>query len=308
MLDNPKKLAIIIPAYKDTFLQAALESIAAQTCQEFTLYIGDDCSPYSIKEIVDKYRDQMDIVYKRFEENLGGRDLVAQWERCIAMSIKEPYMWLFSDDDIMEPTCVELFYKELEKTNRYYDLYHFDVKIINNQGEITKNSKPYPQDLDCLSFYKGKLKGVFHSLVVENIFTRDVYNKNHGFKNFDLAWGSDTATWTIFSADKGFHSIHGAYVLWRSSDQNITPDLSSHIVSRKVKSLLAFFEWGISFFKQRRQNVLYTNIRAYINRLGRFQHYILDKEFQDATHQFCKTHNIPWLYWPIYYVIKYKKQ
>ena len=80
------RLAIVIPTYKATFLPAALDSIAAQTCKDFTLYVGDDCSPEPIGDIVEQYRDKIDLVYQRFDTNLGGKDLVAQWERCIAMS------------------------------------------------------------------------------------------------------------------------------------------------------------------------------------------------------------------------------
>jgi glycosyltransferase involved in cell wall biosynthesis len=69
-----KQLAIIIPAYKATFLPAALDSIAAQTCQDFTLYIGDDCSPEPIGSIVEQYKDRIELVYQRFDTNLGGKD------------------------------------------------------------------------------------------------------------------------------------------------------------------------------------------------------------------------------------------
>ena len=99
-------LAIVIPAYKSTFLAAALDSIAAQTCKDFILYIGDDCSPNNLGEIVDGYRDKINLVYKRFDTNLGGKDLVAQWERCIDMTQGEDWLWLFSDDDVMEKNCV----------------------------------------------------------------------------------------------------------------------------------------------------------------------------------------------------------
>ena len=110
------KLAIIIPAYKATFLPAALDSIAVQTCKDFTLYVGDDCSPEPIGNIVEQYKDKIKLVYQRFDTNLGGKDLVAQWERCIAMSKDEPYIWLFSDDDVMEPNCVEQLLKQIETT------------------------------------------------------------------------------------------------------------------------------------------------------------------------------------------------
>ena len=49
-----KKLAIIIPAYKPRFLQETLDSIAKQNSHEFTEYIGDDASPYTLDTIVDR--------------------------------------------------------------------------------------------------------------------------------------------------------------------------------------------------------------------------------------------------------------
>ena len=127
------RLAIVIPAYKATFLPAALDSIAIQTCKEFTLYVGDDCSPEPIGSIVEQYKDKVNLVYQRFDTNLGGKDLVAQWGRCIAMSREEPYIWLFSDDDVMEPNCVEELLRQIEKTEGYYDVYHFNVDIINER-------------------------------------------------------------------------------------------------------------------------------------------------------------------------------
>ena len=48
-------IAIVIPAYKDTFLTETLESISNQTDKDFTLYIGDDNSPYQLLDIVNKY-------------------------------------------------------------------------------------------------------------------------------------------------------------------------------------------------------------------------------------------------------------
>ena len=80
-----KELAIIIPAYKGRFLGAALDSLARQSCMDFTVYVGDDCSPEDIGEIVSKYAGSIDIVYRKFEDNLGGTDLSAHWERAMCV-------------------------------------------------------------------------------------------------------------------------------------------------------------------------------------------------------------------------------
>ena len=66
-----KKLAIIIPAYKPRFLQETLDSIAKQKQSQFTVYIGDDASPYPLETIVDRYKNKFDIIYHRFEQNMG---------------------------------------------------------------------------------------------------------------------------------------------------------------------------------------------------------------------------------------------
>lgn len=300
-------LAIVIPAYKSTFLSAALDSIAAQTCQDFTLYIGDDCSPNNIGDIVDRYRDKINLVYKRFDANLGGKDLVAQWERCIDLSQGEKWIWLFSDDDVMEPTCVEKFYKSLQNTEEAYDLYHFDVKVIDDDGEITSFPTMYPQDLDSLSYYKGKLQGKYASLVVENIFRRDTYCKYSGFKKLDLAWGSDTATWVLFSERKGFHTINGAHVLWRCGKQNISPNVSSPVVDRKVKALVAFFNWSYSYFKSKHQSILFTNVRAFISRMATFEQYISSDSMDMAIKDFSKGQKASILRLLIKILVKIKK-
>ena len=89
-------MAIVIPAYKGRFLKETLDSIAVQAHKdEFVLYIGDDASPERLDKIVESYQNKVNLVYHRFSENMGGKDLVAHWERCIQLSA-EPFIWLFS--------------------------------------------------------------------------------------------------------------------------------------------------------------------------------------------------------------------
>lgn len=71
-------MAIVIPAYKGRFLKETLDSIAVQAHKdEFVLYIGDDASPERLDKIVESYQNKVNLVYHRFSENMGGKDLVA---------------------------------------------------------------------------------------------------------------------------------------------------------------------------------------------------------------------------------------
>lgn len=241
------ELAIVIPAYKGDFLAKTLESLALQTCKDFHVYIGDDCSPYNLYDIVKPYSERITLSYERFDSNLGGKDLVGQWKRCIEMSREEDWICLFSDDDMMESKCVEMFYKEVAKDEQY-DIYHFNVDIIDSNDNRLTCSRSFPSTISSEAFYKGKASGHLDSFVVEYFFSRKIYSEVGGFQFFDLAWGSDIATWVKMGHRKGIKTISGAKVLWRCSDKNITPKLDQEIVFRKFGIEVDFLSWINSFF------------------------------------------------------------
>ena len=123
-------LAIIIPAFKGIYLRDALNSLASQQDKRFRVYVGDDASPEDLRSICGNYKDCLDLHYHRFEHNLGGSALAKHWNRCIALS-NEQWLWLFSDDDIADASCSTAFRQALEFTNASFDVYHFQVNILN---------------------------------------------------------------------------------------------------------------------------------------------------------------------------------
>ena len=284
-----KRLAIIIPAYKATFLPAALDSIAVQTCKDFTLYVGDDCSPEPIGEIVERYREKIDLVYQRFNTNLGGRDLVAQWERCIDMSQDEPYIWLFSDDDVMEPNCVEQLLKTIDATQGAYDVYHFNVDIIDDRGAFVGRKQDYPAVLSAYRFYRGKSAGSISAFVVENVFSRKIYEQSHGFMKYDMAWGSDIATWIVFSGEKGLCTVPHARVKWRQSSQNISPNYSRQIAERKLRADQNLLNWAYQYFGM--EPDIYTANRAFfINKIHQYKKHVSKACLKEAFANFFAVH------------------
>ena len=284
-----KRLAIIIPAYKATFLPAALDSITAQTCKDFTLYVGDDCSPEPIGNIVEQYRDKIDLVYQRFETNLGGKDLVAQWERCIAMSKDEPYIWLFSDDDVMEPNCVEALLRQVEETKGAYDLYHFDVDYMEEHGTFKGRKQNYPTVLAAYQFYRGKNAGRYSSFAVDNVFSSRIYEQCQGFVKFDLAWASDLSTWIVFSGEKGMYTVPDARVKWRESSRNITPDNSRQIAERKLRAELAFLAWAYQYFSKE-PDIYIANRAFFIYKIHLYKRFVSKEAIQEAFSSFFAVH------------------
>lgn len=251
---EPSLLAIVIPAYKGNFLRETLLSMKTQTHKGFNLYIGDDNSPEDLWDIVKDFTDNLNIKYKKFETNLGGKDLVAHWNRCVDMVEAEEWVWLFSDDDLLESNCVSAFFDFINQ-NIEAEVVHFPIKVIDNQGAIITNfgnSNPFPHKLSSTEFYKEKLKGRIQSFVVEYIFKKSLYEREGGLVNFDLAWCADDATWIKFASKTGIYTISGAAVKWRYSGINISSITTNQgVFYRKIESKIAFLNWASNFFNER---------------------------------------------------------
>lgn len=245
-----KKLAIVIPAYKADFFELALESIAKQTCKNFTLYIGDDASPNNLNLIVDKFRSEIDLFYVRFNKNFGGSDLVKQWERCIDLTQEEEWIWLFSDDDIMQEDCVEKFYNHIQLDKRS-ELLHFNTDIIDGKGNKYAAAKPFLRKMKSHYFFERRIAGEIFSFIIEYIFTRKLYLEKGKFQKFDLAWCTDDATWIKFSETSKITTIcNETMVYWRLSGENISSlNMDKAILIRKLNAKVAYLYWALSFFK-----------------------------------------------------------
>jgi glycosyltransferase involved in cell wall biosynthesis len=258
-----KSLAIVIPAYKTNYLNETLESIANQTCQDFTLYIGDDASPFEVLSIVRKFEDRIRIVYRRFTENLGGRDLAGQWNRCLDLAGDEEWLWLFSDDDIMQPNCVDLFYQTISNDDKSA-LLHFSVRIVDKTGEQLVAEVPFPESQSALDFYRKRMRGEIYSFAVEYIFRKALYNSKSKFESFDLAWNSDDATWIKFAEESRIRTINGASVQWRLSDSNISSMTGNvDLVKRKIEASVTFLRWSDNFWAVRSIRTEVSNFQKF---------------------------------------------
>ena len=243
------QLAIIIPAYKAEFLRAALQSIASQTRQCFQLYVGDDCSPAPIAEIVQEFSKKMPIKYHRFDHNLGGISLVRHWERCIRMAC-EPWIWIFSDDDFMDANCVAAFLEELKSTGGNHDAYRFNSVCVDSIKNLTTANPPHPQNETGTDFLLERLRGNNTSNLQELIFSRQAWETVGGIPDFPLGWASDDAFIAKLGVRHPLRAISGPRVNARWSGLNISSDKSDSATRSKLKASRLFVEWVIEFFEK----------------------------------------------------------
>lgn len=215
-------LAIIIPYYKKTFFKECLDSLSRQTNKNFTVYIGDDASPEDPLDLIEESKDQIDITYKRFKNNLGGISLSKQWERCIELTRDEKWLMILGDDDYLSNNYVEEFYKHLaEIEEKDIKVVRFASRIIRSpSGDISKKYTHPKIEKSTDSFFRKFLKFSRGSLT-EQVFSRDAYSK-HGFREFPLGWGSDNFAWLDFTEFGFVYAINSATAYFRISDENIS--------------------------------------------------------------------------------------
>ncbi|NEU06798.1 glycosyltransferase [Flavihumibacter sp. R14] len=215
------RLAIVIPYFKKSHFEETLVSINNQTDSRFKLYIGNDNSPDSPVDLINKtFNENERILYRNFTSNLGSSSLTRQWERCIDLADEE-YIWLFSDDDIMPEDAVERFYKMLADHSSG-DLFRYNVQIINERNDVIYPVSQHPPHETAYSFLNRRLNGETISTACEYIFSKKIYSTCNGFVEFPLAWASDDATWLNYSIEKGIYSIPGPCVSWRMGGNNIS--------------------------------------------------------------------------------------
>lgn len=234
-------LAIVIPAYKSEFLQETLKSIRDQSDQRFSLYIFDDASPNNIEDIVQQLTFTVNVTFKRFDRNLGEEFLTKQWERCIAETAGEEWIWLFSDDDLMTKDCVESFYKSIEQ-NPGFSAYRFDTKKVSAAGKVIRENQ-FPHIFDGAVFLNHKLSYKQESYIVEYIFSRRAYNAINGFPDLPLAWTSDDLFCLKLAEHGKICSMDGGCVHWRYSDSNISGRDSRKNAQLKLQAASEFVDW-----------------------------------------------------------------
>ena len=103
MYDSTPRISVCIPTYRGAaHLAATMESVLAQTVDDFELIVVDDNSPDETGAIVARYGDSR-IRYLRNPTNLGPE---GNWNRCLEEA-RGRYFKLLPQDDLLAPDCLE---------------------------------------------------------------------------------------------------------------------------------------------------------------------------------------------------------
>ncbi len=243
MQPEPVAISVVIPAYKAQFLADALASLDAQTDPDFEVIVADDASPHDLQSLCRSTERRYRLRYVRFDDNLGGRNLVAHWMRAITLASHD-WIWLLGDDDELEPRCIEVVRGRLGTEPEWPGLWRVEAIQIDAAGRVIKEPARFPDTLSAFDYVLARCRGEVSSFACEYIFRRRTLVERAGFVPFPLAWCSDDATWVRLAGADGIRTVRseGARARWRLSSANIS-GAGGALSQVKTEARIQYLEW-----------------------------------------------------------------
>ena len=240
------KYTFCLPAYKTRFLAESLNSIKSQTYTDFVCIVSDDCSPEDVKTIFDDtVGDDTRFIYRRNEENMGSKSLVAHWNLLVDMCDTD-YLVMASDDDIYASTFMEEVNILLSK---YPDIDMVRARIanINAEGLEINHDKEFGEYVSQLGYIRNHFSEGLYKCVGNYIFRTKVLIENGGFVDTPLAWFSDEMT-AIMMSENGCCNTKDILFYFRFSGINIsTNNESSDVLKKKTYAVVYAEKWLSTF-------------------------------------------------------------
>lgn len=228
-------ISFVLPAYKRQFLASAIQSILDQEYRDFELIIIDDHSPEDLKGIVDGYDDSR-IQYFRNEKNIGGTDLVGQWNKCVQYA-KGEYLVLAADDDLYTPN----FLTEIVRLINKYpaaDLLRARVELINESDEIIGIDNVMPEYMSQIEFTYNWLRGIPFVCIGNYVFKTKVIQEKL-FDQLPFAFGSDITS-VLKMAANGLANTSEMLFKFRISRFHLSSDTSKY--EHKIEAISKLYK------------------------------------------------------------------
>lgn len=229
--------SFVLPVYKGLFLKEAIQSILNQSYQNFELIIVNDCSPDNITEIVGTFNDSR-IRYYENTENIGGKDLVKQWNHSLSFA-QGKFVLMAGDDDVYSPNFLTEAYTLFQKYPQA-DILRGRVQAITSTNQVTNidlQSAEYISVWDFLLLEKHIIP-----CIGNYIFKRKKLIQT-GFISFPLAWWSDRATVLQCTIPNGILVTQNIAYSFRASANHISAQKDKYTIYQKIKATAEYFSW-----------------------------------------------------------------
>ena len=235
-MNPPPKVSIAIPLYNcESHIHKTIDSVLAQTFEDFELAVLDDQSSDRSADIVKSFSDPR-IRYELNQTNLG---FFGNWNRCLEV-MTGTYCKLLPHDDTLEPTCLEKQTKVLDE-HPNVSLVHNARKIIDPSGNILTTRRL--REKTGIYESSDSLKKIVRSGTnpigepASVMFRRETKDKISGFSDTDM-YSIDVEYWSRLLAEGKRYYIDEVLSSFR-----VWPDSASvKLFGSQSRSMRTFFD------------------------------------------------------------------
>lgn len=238
------KFSVTIPAYKSQFLYDAVESVLAQTYEDWELIIVDDCSPENLYSIIESLLEDSRIHYFRNNQNCGAENVVDNWNICLGYCTGD-YVICMGDDDRFKPNCLEEYAKIISKYPGL-KVYHARTEIIDENGNPLFMQEERPEWESAISLLWNRWDHRVNQYIGDFCYEMSQLRAEGGYYKLPLAWGSDDVTAVRAASLKGIANTQLPIFEYRQNSRTIT---SSKYGRMKANATRLAFQWFDSFIK-----------------------------------------------------------
>lgn len=177
MTQSNPLISIIVPVYKvEKYLPACIDSILAQTFENFELILVDDGSPDNCGKICDEYAQKDNRIKVIHQENGG----VNQARKVGFIHSTGTWIMFVDSDDILTPQALSLLINHSDGV----DLVSGGVQIKRDNSKILEN---FPSHIQEIGEFEGKqflyqllsghrLCSLWRQLIRKNILSEEILN------------------------------------------------------------------------------------------------------------------------------------
>jgi glycosyltransferase involved in cell wall biosynthesis len=222
-MNNNIKFSVTVPAYKVQFLKECIDSILAQTYQNFELIIVNDASPQDLDSIVTKYYDSR-IHYYKNKIGFGAKNVVGNWNKCLEYATGD-YIICMGDDDKLLPNCLMDYYHLIQKYPNL-NVYHMRTLIIDENSNLVdiQDASPEWESAYSLLWHQWRNRETW---IGDYLFRANALRNDRGYVNLPYAWHSDRMTSFLLANTEGVASTYYPGFCYRISSFQISSDTFS---------------------------------------------------------------------------------
>lgn len=285
------KIAVLVSTYNgERFLDLQLKSLAEQTVKEcMTVYIRDDGSTDSTFEIIDKWKEKLDIILYK-EKNAG--PALSFWKLLMNPKIQADYYAFCDQDDIWDSDKLEV---AIDKLKDKICFYACNCRIIDENNQIIhKRRVSQPPEIStqrlfvsgctqgCSMVFTDALRNYLENLNIKCVPMHDIIVMLYAMQFGKIYWDQEPHfSYRVHSNNvvaKGnksfFENLKTTYWNWKNSSKNSMANVANEMCNNldNLTQKDIFFLKQISDYKKNRISLIqectdcgagYREIRSY---------------------------------------------